>query len=150
MGSLSFIFGSAVGAAGAWFLSRRALIPSTLVVFSGVVAGVLGMVILASWRSHTPASEFGLGLLSTVAPLTLCLTPMRLVATSEGIVSTVRAFTARLALALVCGISCAILGFVLLLSLRYVEVKENEGKAVSRLITNSPRPSGLPGLRLPL
>jgi hypothetical protein len=145
MGSLFFVLGSAVGAALAWFVGCRERSRSTIAALNGVAGGLLGILMSASWGTMTPATEAGLGLLGTAAPLTLCMTALSPVGRSGRISSAVRHLAARLALALVCGISCATLGFVSVESLRYVGVKENEGKAENYPIMMSPKPSGKPG-----
>jgi hypothetical protein len=129
MGSLCFVLGSAFGAVLAWFVSCRERSRSTVAAVNGVAGGLLGILMSASWDTMTPATEAGLGFLGTAAPLTLCMTPLGSAATSARISSAVRDFAARLALALICGVSCATLGFISVESLRYIGVKENEGEA---------------------
>jgi hypothetical protein len=131
VGLLFFVMGSAFGAVFAWFVSCREPSLSTVVVLNGVVGGLLGIVMSASWGTTTPATEAGLGLLSTAAPLTLCITPVGLAGTSGRITSAVRRLAARLGIALICGISCATLGFVSVESVRSIEIKENQVRAVN-------------------
>ena len=145
MGSLCFVVGSALGAGLAWFVGCRQRSRTTVAAFNGVAGGLLGMMMSATWDAMTPATEAGLGLLGTAAPLTLCMTPLSPAATGARISSMVRDLTARLALALIFGISCTTLGFISVESLRYVGVKENEGKAADYPIMMSPEPSGEPG-----
>jgi hypothetical protein len=123
MGPLFFTLGSAVGAALAWFVGRRERNRSTIVALNGITCGLLGVLTSASGGTTAPAIEAGLGLLGTAAPLTLCMTPLRAVATRTGILSAVRHLAPTLALALVCGISCATLGFVSVESVHYTSGK---------------------------
>lgn len=125
MASLLFAFGSAIGAALAWFAGRREPSRPTLVGLSGVACGLLGALTAASWRTTAPGIEVGLGLLGTAAPLTICMAPLPAAATRAGITAAVRHFTATLALALVCGIGCATVGFVSVVSIRQLSRKEH-------------------------
>jgi hypothetical protein len=149
MGSLFFDFGSAVGAALAWFVGRRERARSTVATLNGVACGLLGILTSASGGTMAPATEAGLGLLGTAAPLTLCMTPLSPVATSAGISSAVRHLAATLALALVYGISCATLGFVSVESVRHISGKENGGKPVDYPIMMSLKPSCTPSAAFP-
>jgi len=149
MGSLCFVLGSAFGAVLAWFVGCRERSGSMVAAFNGVAGGLLGIVMSASWDTMTPATEAGVGLLGTAAPLTLCMTPLSPAATSARISSAVRNLAARLALALVFGISCTTLGFISVESLRYIGVKENEGKAADYPIKISAKPSGEPSSVFP-
>ena len=155
MGLLFFAFGSGVGAALAWFVGRREPSRSTVLAFNGIACGLLGVLASASKGTTTPAIEAGLGLLSTAAPLTLCMRPFRAVASRAGIACAVRHLAATLALALVYGITCATLGFVSVVSVRhvfgvrYISDKENVGKRVDYSIMMSLNPSHTPSAALP-
>jgi hypothetical protein len=149
MGSLFFVFGSAVGAAVAWFAGRRECSRSTVAALNGVAGGLLGILTSASGGTMAPATAAGLGLLGTAAPLTLCVTPLGPVATSAGISSAVRRLAATLALALVCGISCATLGFVSVESVHQMSDKEDGSKPVGYPIMMSLTPSRAPTAAFP-
>jgi hypothetical protein len=149
MGSLFFVCGSAAGAALAWLVGRRDRSRSTVAALNGVSCGLLGMVMSISGGTTAPVTEAGLGLLGAAAPLTLCMTLMSPVATSAGVFSAVRHLTATLALALVCGIGCATVGFVLVPGVRHISRKDDEGKAADASIMLSPKHSGTPGAPFP-
>lgn len=149
MGSMLFIVGSAVGAALALFVSRRQPSRSTVVVLNGVAGGLLGILISASMGSTAPAVEAGLGFLGTAAPLTLCMTSLRPLATTVGISSPVRHVAATLALSLIYGISCAASGFMLAEGVRQISVKENGGKYFGCPPMTSLRTPGAPRAAFP-
>lgn len=140
MASLFFALGSTVGAALAWFVGHRQSSRSTVVAVNGIASALLGVLTSASTGMTPSAVEAGFGLLGTVAPLTLCMTPSRVVG-AAGIASAVRHLAATLALALVCGISCATLGFVTEESVRHFSDQENLGKPVGYPIVMPLRPS---------
>lgn len=129
MGSVLFAFGSAIGAALAWFAGRRVPSRSTLVALSGMVCGLLGALTAASWRTAAPGIEVGLGLLGTAAPLTMCMAALPAGANRAGVPCAVRHFAATLALTLVCGIGCATVGFVSVVSIRQLSRKEHQHKS---------------------
>ncbi|OBI05569.1 hypothetical protein A5679_13375 [Mycobacterium scrofulaceum] len=128
MGSLLFAFGSALGAALAWLTGRREPSRSTIVALSGIASGLLGALTAASWRNTVPGIEIGLGLLGTAAPLTFCIAPAAV--SRARVTSVVRHFTATLAVALVCGITCATAGFVSVVSIRQLSRKEHPQQSV--------------------
>jgi hypothetical protein len=134
LGSLFFAIGSAVGAALAWFVGRLEPSRSTGFALNGITCGLLGALTSASGDTNPPANEAWLGLLGTAAPLTSCMPPLRAVASSAGISSVARYLAVTLALALVSGISCATLGFVLVESARHISDKENVGKSVDPIM----------------
>jgi hypothetical protein len=148
MESLFFAFGSALGAALAWLVGRREPSRSTVVAVNGIAGGLLGALTLLGGRSTSLAIEAGLGLFGTVAPLTLCMTPLRAVESRTGVASVVRHFAATLALALVCGISCAILGFVSVASvhhmLRHISGNQHLGQPAVYPIMMSLKPFHTP------
>jgi len=149
MGSLSFAFGSAVGAALAWFVCRGEPSRSAVFALNGIACGLLGVLMSAGGGKTAPAIEAGLGLLGTAAPLTLCMTPLRAVASRAGISSVVRHLAVTLALALVSGISCATLGFVSVECVRYIFGKENNvGKPVDPIMM-SLKPFDTPSAAFP-
>jgi hypothetical protein len=137
VGPLLFAFGSALGAALAWFagLDRRSR--STGFALNGIACGLLGALTWLSRGTHVPAAEVGYGLLSTAAPLTLCVTDLRAVAGLAEMSAVVRRFAATLALALVSGISCATLGFVSMEGASQISTKVNEGKSADHPIVRS-------------
>lgn len=155
MGLALFVFGSATGAALAWFVDHREPSRSTVVTFSGIACGLLGALTYASRFTTAPAIEAGFGLLGTAAPLTLCMTPLRAVSCRGEILPAVCRVAAMLALTLVYGISCATLGFVSVHSARHVfgmqhiSGKQNTGKPVDCVIMMSLKPShaSKPGFR---
>ena len=149
MGALFFAFGSAVGAALAWFVGHREPSRSTIIALNGIACGLLGVLTSVSWGTTAPAVEAGLGLFGTAAPLTSCMTPMRAVASRARIASAVRHLAATLALALLSGISCATLGFVSVESVRHISGEQNIGKPVDYLIMMSLKPSHPPSAALP-
>jgi hypothetical protein len=144
MGALFFVVGSVGGAVVAWFIGRRERNRSTPAAINGVAAGLLGLVLSASYEAVTPATEAVVGLLGTAVPLTLCMSPSGPTATSARISAAIRRLAGSLALTLVCGISCAALGFVSVEAMRYVGIKESEGKAPGKPIVTSPKPTGEP------
>jgi hypothetical protein len=148
MGPLFFVCGSAAGAALAWLFSRRDRSRTTVAALNGVSCGLLGMVMSTSGGTAAPVTEAALGLLGAAAPLTLCMTLMSPVATSAGMFSAVRRLTATLALALVFGIGCATMGFVLVPGVWHISRKD-EGRATDHPIMLSPRYSGTPGATSP-
>lgn len=146
MGSLFFAFGSAVGAALSWFfVGRVEPSRSTAFALNGIACGMLGALVSASRGTNVPAVEAGLGLFGAAAPLALCMTGLRAVASRAAISSVVRHLAASLALALVSGISCATVGFVLVESVREISAKENIGKPVGYPIMIYLKFSGTPG-----
>src|SRR5947209_6862531 len=145
MGALFFVVGSVGGAVVAWFIGCRERNRSTAAAINGVAAGLLGLVLSASYEAVTPATEAVVGLLGTAVPLTLCVSPSDPTAPRARISAAVRRLAGRLALALVCGISCAALGFVSVEAMRYVGIKESEDKVPGKPIVTSPMPAGEPG-----
>ncbi|MGH3556125.1 hypothetical protein [Mycobacterium sp.] len=135
-----FGFGSAVGAALAWLVGRNEPSRSTVVALNGTACGLLGVLTSASGHTTASAVEAGLGLLGTAAPLTLCMTPLRPIATCAAIPSAMRYLAATLALALVYGIGCATLGFVFMEGVRHISGKENSGKPMGYSIIMSRKP----------
>jgi peptidoglycan/LPS O-acetylase OafA/YrhL len=123
MGTLLFVFGSAAGAVLAWFVGRREPSRATVAAINGVVGFLLGMVLSASYETATPATEAAIGLLGNAVPLTLCMGPLDPTASSSRICFAVGRMAGGLALALVCGLSCATLGFVAVEAVRYIGVK---------------------------
>lgn len=148
MSSLFFVFGSALGAVLSWFVSCKERRRSTVAALNGVAAGLLGILMSASGGTMAPVTEAGLGLLSTAAPLTLCMTPLRPVATGAEFFPAVGRLAATLALALVYGISCATVGFMSAESVRDISSKENDRKAADYLIRVSLEPSETPSAAL--
>jgi hypothetical protein len=144
LGSLLFALGSALGAALAWLAGLGRPSRSTGFALNGIACGLLGALTWASRGTNSPAIQVGFGLLTTAAPLTLCVTQLRAVPTLGGMSSVVRRFAATLALALVSGISCATLGFVSVESVSEIRIKENEGKPIDNPIMTS-----LQGLKAP-
>ena len=149
MGSLFFVCGSAAGAALAWLFGRRDRRRSTVAALNGVSCGLLGMVMSISGGTPAPVTEAALGLVGAAAPLTLCMTLVSPVATSAGVFSAVRRLTATLALALVFGIGCATMGFVLVPGVWHISRKD-EGRAADSSIVLSPKNSGEPVTTFPL
>ena len=145
MGPLLFAFGSALGAALAWFagLDRRSR--STGFALNGIACGLLGALTWLSRGTNVAAAEFGYGLLGTAAPLTLCLTNLRAVAGLSEMSAVVRRFAGTLALAMVSGISCATLGFVSMEGASQISTKVNEGKSVDDPIGTSLHSLPAPG-----
>jgi MFS family permease len=119
MRSLFFAFGSAVGAALAWFVGRREPSRSTVFALTGIACGLLGV--------STSASE----------------------GTTAGIASAVRHFSATFAIALVYGIGCATVGFVSVASMRRIFGKESLDKPVRYPIMMSLKPSHTPSAAFP-
>jgi hypothetical protein len=138
MGELFFVCGSVVGAALAWLVGRGDRSRSTAVTLTGVSCGLLGALTSLSGGTMAPMTQAGFGLLGAAAPLTLCMASLGTGGTSARIPSAVRGLAARLALALVCGISSATLGFVSVESLRYIGVKEYETRAEDNPIMMTP------------
>lgn len=137
MGSLLFAFGSAAGAALAWLVSRIQPRPSTGLALNGIASVLLGALMSASGISNAAVTDAGLGLLSTAAPLTLCMTRLCAAAGPAGIAAVVRHLAAMLALALASGISCATLGFVAVESVREMSVKQDQVQPVGYPTTMS-------------
>lgn len=117
MGTWLFALGSAAGAVLAWFVGRREPSRSTVAAINGVAGALLGMVLSASCETATLATDAAVGLLGTTVPLTLCMRP------SGPTASSARIMAGGLALALVCGMSCATLGFVVVEGMRYIGIK---------------------------
>jgi hypothetical protein len=117
--SLFFAFGSAVGAALAWFVGRREPSRSTVFALTGIACGLLGVLTSASGG------------------------------TTAGIPSAVRHFSATLALAVVYGIGCATVGFVSVASVRHSFVEESVDKPVCYPIMMSLKPSRTPSAAFP-
>lgn len=115
MGAFFFVCGSAVGAVCAWLVGRREMSRPLAAAYTGVVCGLLGMLLASSRGAMAPAAEAGLGFLGAAAPLTLCTTAGPVVTTSAAVWQ--RSLT--LALALAYGISCAAMGFAVVYSIRY-------------------------------
>lgn len=135
MGSLFFAFGSAVGAAVAWLIVRGYPQWSTGFALNGVACGLLGALLSATRGTSTPAIvEAGFGFLTTAAPLTLCMTGARVVGEGAGIFSAGRHLATTVALALVSGLCCAIVGFVAVESVRDISIKESTVKTVGHPI----------------
>ena len=129
MGSLFFAFGSTVGAAVAWLVVRSHPRWSTGFALNGIACGLLGALLSATRDTNAPAIvEAGFGLLTTAAPLTLCMTGARVLGDDAGIFSTGRHLAATLALALVSGVSCATVGFMSVEGVRQISVKESSVK----------------------
>lgn len=124
MGSLSFAFGSAMGAALAWLVVRREPSRSTVVTLNGVACGLLGLFTSACGGTTTPVARVEIAFLGTAAPLTLCMSPLRAIARRGAIPSMLRQFAITLAAALVSGVSCAILGFVTIEGVRQISARE--------------------------
>ena len=129
----------------AWFVGCREQNRSTAAAINGVAAGLLGLVLSASYEAVTPVTEAVVGLLGTAVPLTLCMSPSDPTAASVRISAAVRRLAGRLALTLVCGISCAALGFVSVEAMRYVGIKESEGKVPGKPIVTSSAAEPSPG-----
>lgn len=145
MGSLLFAFGSAVGAAVAWLVVRGHPHWSTGFALNGIACGLLGALLSATRDTNVPAIiEAGFGLLTTAAPLTLCMSGSRAPAGHAGAFSAGRNLAATLALALVSGVSCATVGFMLVESVRQISVKESTVKPSGDPIILSLRPFHAP------
>lgn len=140
MGPLLFAFGSALGAVVAWLVGRHEPDRATVFAFNGIACGLLGALTTASWRSSAPAIEVGLGLLGTVAPLTLCMIGLPPVASRARVVPALRHFATTVALALVFGMACATIGFVSVVGVRHLSAKMNVGESVGSEIELWPKP----------
>lgn len=123
---LLFGVGCAVGAVLAWFVGRREPSRPAVLALSGAACGLLGILTSARWDTRAPAIEFGLGLVGTAGPLTLCMLPWRTVVSRMEIASAGRDLAGALALALVWGISCATVGVVSVQSVRQVLLEVGE------------------------
>lgn len=145
MGSLFFALGSAVGAAVAWLVVRGQPHWSTGFALNGIACGLFGALMSATRDTNVPdIIEAGFGLLSTAAPLTLCMTGSRVVGGRARISAAGRQLAATLALALVSGVSCATVGFVSVEGVRQISIKESTVKPVGYPIMLSVRPFHAP------
>jgi hypothetical protein len=144
MGSLFYVFGSAVGAALTWLVKRRNPSGSVVLMLSGTACGLLGVVMSAVRDTAAPQIEAGLGLFGTAAPLTLCMAPVQGIAGRAAIPSVARRFAATLALALLCGTACSVFGFVAAQSVRHFSSKENLSPSVHHPISVSLNVSHMP------
>lgn len=126
MGVLYFACGSAAGAALAYLVDRCDRGRSVIAALCGLSCGLLGVVLAMSSEAATPVTETCLGLLGTVAPLTLCVPSVRPAATNADLLFATRRFAATLLLALVYGIGCATIGFVSVTAAGHMACKLSE------------------------
>jgi len=139
-----FASGSAAGAVLAWLVDRGAPSLSTVLALNGIACGLFGALGSASMGSNMPAVEFGFGFLGTAAPLTLCVNRSRAVAGRAGIPCAIRHLAAALAVALVSGVGCAIVGFVAVHGVRQISGKERRGIHVGYPSTVAPESVRIP------
>jgi hypothetical protein len=128
MGALFFVCGSAAGATLAWFVGRRERSRSTIAAFNGLACALFGIVAVAGGGATSPVTQAGVGLLGTVTPLTWCATVTPVV-TGGGVAGAARRFSSALALSLLYGIGCAVVGFALAYAVKYDGHKEFVGEA---------------------
>jgi hypothetical protein len=127
MGALFFVCGSAAGATLAWFVGRRERSRSTIAAFNGLSCALFGIVAVVGGGATSPVMQASWGLLGTVTPLTWCATVTSVV-TGGGVAVAARRFSSTLALSLVYGIGCAVVGFALAYGVKYDGHKEFVGE----------------------
>ncbi|UMB70705.1 hypothetical protein [Mycobacterium paraterrae] len=128
MGASLFVWGSAAGAGCAWLAGRRDMSPSLAAAYTGVVCGLLGVLLAASRGATAPMAEAAFGFLGAAAPLTLCTTLGPVVKTSAA----VRRMSLTLALAVAYGISCTALGFAVVYGIRHPPHTAYVGETANR------------------
>ena len=139
MDTLYFACGSAAGAALACLVDRRDRGRLVIAALSGVSCGLLGIVLAMSNNAAAPVTETCLGLLSTAAPLTLCVPSVRPAATNADLLLATRRFSATLLLALVYGIGCATVGFVSVPAARHMACELSEAHHQSSSVVEMTR-----------
>ena len=138
MGAFLFVCGSVAGAVLAWLIGRGERSRSTIAAFNGASCALFGMLAVVGGGSASPVTQAGWGLLGTVTPLTWCAT---MTPTGGGVAVAVRRFSSTLALSLVYGIGCAVVGFALAYGVKYDGHKEFVGEPATWSII-APNQSG--------
>ena len=148
MGELFFVCGSVVGAALAWLVGRIDRSRSMAAALAGVSCGLLGVLASMSGGTMAPMAQAGFGLLGAAAPLTLSVTSVDSAATTAGVSSAVRRYSATLVLALVYGIGCATVGFVSAAGVRHLSYSGNVSEPADHSILSTAH-SGRPATAFP-
>jgi hypothetical protein len=120
MNQTLLIGGSVAGAFLAGFVARAEPGRAFVAALTGLTSGLLGILVWAGGGTTTPLTQAGTGLVSALAPLTLCTVALDGPAAGRGVIAGIRQFGTTLAVSLIYGIGCASVGFASVGLIRHI------------------------------